>query len=170
MEPEGITTPMQKRFLVATSLVLIVAVVGGGANSMASANQPGLRGLSDSSQEISTNIFTVFLGDKDGPECKLILGATAADVCGTLIPRTTSTQYRHSNRTPLGSCNMFGWCIKVQHRFAFSWQTEEKERKQLAVFLRNNKRAEEFNSAVAEWLDVMADDMCERPNPIPGCR
>ena len=122
------------------------------------------------SEVVEMNTFDVHLGDKDGPNCKVTLKDKAIDVCGTVVPIDASTQYSHTNRTPLGSCNMFGWCVKVQHRFALSWRPDGERRQQVALFIRNNKRAEQFNEAIAEWLDVMPADMCERPNPIPGCR
>ena len=123
-----------------------------------------------SSDQVDYNSFHTHLGDKDGPNCTVKLTDAGIDVCGTLVPIDATTQYRHTNRTPLGLCNAFGWCIKIQHRFALSWRAEGERRQQVAVFLRNNKRAEQFNEALAEWLDVMPADMCERPNPIPGCR
>ena len=117
----------------------------------------------------SPSTFDARLGSKDGPDCKVHFSADELDVCGTKVPVDESTQYRHTNRTPLGSCNAFGWCVKIQNRFALSWKPEGERRQQLALFFRNNKAAEQFNEAVAEWLDVIPDDMCARPNPIPGC-
>ena len=156
--------------LVATSTAAVLMAAPGFAIPQESPNRAGPTTFRGATEKVDANTFDVHLGDKDGPNCRVTLGEGAIDICGTSVPINASTQYRHTNRTPLGSCNAFGWCIKVQHRFAFSWRPEGERRQQIVVFLRNNKRAEQFNEAVAEWLDVMPEDMCERPNPIPGCR
>jgi hypothetical protein len=157
-----------KTLIAAAAVLALAAPVAAKPESAIPAGQPTV--YKPSTELVDGTSFEVFFGDKDGPACQVTFKKDSLDVCGTTVPRDASTEYQHSNRTPMGSCNMFGWCIKVQHRFAFSWRPEGQRRQQVAVFLRNNKRAEQFDAAVAEWLDVLPSDMCERPNPIPGCR
>ena len=159
-----------KRFINASALALSLAAAPVHAIPQESPLDVRPTTFRPAAEKVDANSFDTHLGDKDGPNCRVTLKEGAIDVCGTIVPIDASTQYRHTNRSPIGSCNAFGWCVKVQHRFAFSWRPEGDRRQQVAVFLRNNKRAEQFNEAIAEWLDVMPSDMCERPNPIPGCR